>query len=416
MAEREIRSAITSDSADLPVGEYGFVESYCDDLSCDCRRVLVNVVSRSRPGTILATIGYGWEPAEFYDSMNLGEGMKGPYLDTFNPQSPLAPALLDLFETLIEDPEYVARLERHYLAVKEAAAALADDNGSSMSLDEIIRSLETYTGVFPRRAVRAAVARREEITPRLLAILEQPAAELAARTYYEGHIFAMFLLAQFRERRAYPLVVRLLGEAGPHLDDLLGDVLTENVSNILASVSDTETAPIKELVENADLDEFLRTAALDSLVCLVANDLLDREDLLAYLRELFDERLEREPNYIWSSLVGASVDLGAVELADRIRDAFAADFVDEGVIDRKYVDRYIGENFPFSRERLNERGRYWLVDDVVSEMEWWASFEHPVPPSVHTQAEKSRVSQQRVRAKAKSRRKAQKASRKKNRH
>jgi hypothetical protein len=309
----------------------------------------------------------------------------------------------------------VARLERHYLAVKEAAAALAGDDGSSMSLDEVVRSRETYTGVFPRRAVLAAVARREEITPRLLAILELPAAELAARRYYEGHIFAMFLLAQFRERRAYPLVVRLLGEAGPHLDDLLGDVLTENVSNILASVSGGETAPAKALVENADLDEFLRTAALDSLVCLVANDLLDREDLLVYLRELFDERLEREPGYIWSSLVGASVDVGAVELADRIRDAFAADLVDEIVIDRKYVDRYIGENSPFSREQLEERGRYGLVDDVVLEMEWWASFERPVPPSHHIQAEQSRVSQPRAKAKAKNRRKTQKASRKKNR-
>src|SRR5262249_44707218 len=121
-------SAMTSGSADLPAGEYGFAESYCDDLSCDCRRVLVNVVSKSRPGQILATIGYGWEPAEFYDRTSSGEDMKGPYLDALNPQSPLAPALLDLFGTLLEDPEYVARLERHYLAVKEATAALVGDD------------------------------------------------------------------------------------------------------------------------------------------------------------------------------------------------------------------------------------------------------------------------------------------------
>src|ERR1051325_1954298 len=120
MAKRETRTAFTTSSSDLPAGEYGFVETYCDDPSCDCRRVLVNVVSPSRPGTILATIGYGWEPAEFYDRMDLGEDMKGPCLDPFNPQSPHAPALLDLFRTVLEDPVYVERLERHYLAVKEA--------------------------------------------------------------------------------------------------------------------------------------------------------------------------------------------------------------------------------------------------------------------------------------------------------
>jgi hypothetical protein len=37
---------------------------------------------------------------------------------------------------------------------------------------EILRQLEEFTGKFPRAAVEEAVARREEITPELLRILQ----------------------------------------------------------------------------------------------------------------------------------------------------------------------------------------------------------------------------------------------------
>jgi len=59
--------------------------------------------------------------------------------------------------------------------------------------------------------VEAAVARREEITPELLRILDDTvkrAAELGAEVDYMAQLYATFLLAQFREVRAYPLVAR----------------------------------------------------------------------------------------------------------------------------------------------------------------------------------------------------------------
>ncbi len=50
----------------LPSGEYAFFEWYCDDPGCDCRRVLLRVISPQHPGRVLATLNYGWESAEFY--------------------------------------------------------------------------------------------------------------------------------------------------------------------------------------------------------------------------------------------------------------------------------------------------------------------------------------------------------------
>lgn len=111
-AQAECRTATVFRRDDLPDDEYGLLEAYCDDPSCDCRRVMLNVASRKR-NEIVATISFGFDP---------DDPMRGPFLDPLNRQSSLAPALLELVEVILLDAQYVARLERHYYMVKTAAA------------------------------------------------------------------------------------------------------------------------------------------------------------------------------------------------------------------------------------------------------------------------------------------------------
>lgn len=53
---------------------------------------------------------------------------------------------------------------------------------------------------------------------------------------YMAHLYAMFLLAQFRETRAYSLVVRFASLQGNLLYSLCGDFITEDLGRVLASV------------------------------------------------------------------------------------------------------------------------------------------------------------------------------------
>jgi hypothetical protein len=91
------------------------------------------------------------------------------------------------------------------------------------------------------------VARREEVTPELLRILEETvnrAAQIDADGDYMGHLYAMFLPAQFRESCAYPLVLRfaLLPEDVQY--SLCGDFITESFGQVLASVCGGDLAGI----------------------------------------------------------------------------------------------------------------------------------------------------------------------------
>jgi hypothetical protein len=125
LGARETRSVTVPPRQGLPEGDYGFIELYCDEPGCDCRRVMIDVL---RPetgwGKVWATISYGWESLDFYrkwgDSGSDAIQIKGPYLDPLNPQTKYSPALLNLFRFLIQSPDYVAHLQRHYQMFRQS--------------------------------------------------------------------------------------------------------------------------------------------------------------------------------------------------------------------------------------------------------------------------------------------------------
>ena len=126
-AERETRTitVLPNSNLGLPSAHYGFLEMFCDESGCDCRRVFFYVVS-SACKDVQAVVAYGWEPYDFYarwmhdDDPEIVVELKGPALDLSTPQSDLAPAILDLIRNLIlKDEVYVERVKMHYKMFRE---------------------------------------------------------------------------------------------------------------------------------------------------------------------------------------------------------------------------------------------------------------------------------------------------------
>ena len=127
VAERETRTITVIDpfSFHLPPAHYAFLEMFCDEPGCDCRRVFFTLVS-SLQNNIKAVIAWGWEDKEFYrkwmgrnDPQAIND-LKGPVLNLASPQSELAPALLKLFQrVLLQDSDYIERVKRHYAMFRE---------------------------------------------------------------------------------------------------------------------------------------------------------------------------------------------------------------------------------------------------------------------------------------------------------
>ncbi|MFH2143975.1 MAG: hypothetical protein ABIJ97_16235 [Bacteroidota bacterium] len=127
IAEAETRTIMVFENNDfgLPADSYTFVELFCNDPKCDCRRVFFQVFSEKR-GKSEAVIYWGWENAAFYRKW-MGYANKqmlteliGPGLNVGSPQSNLAPALLNMCaKVLLNDNTYTNRVKNHYAMFKK---------------------------------------------------------------------------------------------------------------------------------------------------------------------------------------------------------------------------------------------------------------------------------------------------------
>jgi hypothetical protein len=127
IAEKETRTLTATNAPDLPKGSFGLVEMYCNEPGCDCRRVFFDVYDWEKRRS-MAIIAFGWESEEFYVKWykydlpypEMLQELKGPILNPGSPQSKYAPAFLAYVREILEhDPDYVARLQRHYKMFKE---------------------------------------------------------------------------------------------------------------------------------------------------------------------------------------------------------------------------------------------------------------------------------------------------------
>jgi tetratricopeptide (TPR) repeat protein len=262
-----------------------------------------------------------------------------------------------------------------------------------MDVAEIIAELEYLGEAFPREAVAYAVANRDAVIPELLTVLEKYSdnvEELADDDEYMLHFYAMYLLAQFREQRAYPLIVRFFSGPGDAIDEAVGDVVTDDLCRILASVSCGDDSLIKSLIEDEEINEWVREAALRALVTLVACNEKPREEVVSYFRKLFTGRIKREYSQVWNGLVHCSKDLYPEELYQDIGQCYEDELVDPFFMDLDDVWEALDRGKEEALRRLKTDHSYTLITDTISEMEEWGCF-NPQESSSETTAEEQKI-------------------------
>jgi Protein of unknown function (DUF1186)/SEC-C motif len=251
-----------------------------------------------------------------------------------------------------------------------------------VTIPEILKDLEHIGGRFPRDAMAAAIQQQEAITPELLRVLEAVSEDPvghAEREDYMLHIFAIFLLSQFREKRAYPLIVKMFSAPGETPFDLAGDTVTDGLDRILASVYDGNPASLRALVENEEVNEYVRTAAIDAFLVLERTGQMPRADVVEHFRSLFQGKLPRTDSFAWNGLVAAVADLPAPQLLEDVRQAYADGLVDSFIADLESIERNTLAPKPWRRETCA------LITDAIAEMESWdySLREDPRPERPH---------------------------------
>ncbi|MEA3208108.1 MAG: hypothetical protein QOE70_1165 [Chthoniobacter sp.] len=253
--------------------------------------------------------------------------------------------------------------------------------GGHITADEIVVALSEIRGCPPKAAFASADVRRAELTDRLIAAVEAAVANAGHASEEEKHLctHALHLLAKWREPRAFPVVLRWLSLPGGGAFDLAGHVPTQAGSRLLASVCGGDRPEIRALIENGDANEYCRGQALESLAVLSAWGELPREIVVAYLRELIVEKLERKPSHVWSTVACLIADLDAEELVPLIRQPYDDEWVDPLVISWEEIENRTGPSGGPPFEHFTEC--HPPITDVASETDWWAIYDRSAPPA-----------------------------------
>lgn len=244
-----------------------------------------------------------------------------------------------------------------------------------MTPAQILADLATVRDQQPREALMAADAQQAALTEPLLRAVERGISDPAGTPPGEGMLFsfATYLLAKWREPRAFPLFIRWLSLSGEGAFDLGGDTVTQDGARFLASVCAGDLESIKGLILNRNANEFCRGQAIEALGTLAAWRELTHKDVTEYFLWLAHEGLEREPGNVWNELAATCADIEALPVFPELRRAY-----DEGLIESGFM-----QPDELEEVELGPRGSWWEqyrrrrqpITDVARETSWWQCFQ-----------------------------------------
>lgn len=245
---------------------------------------------------------------------------------------------------------------------------------ATRSVEQVIEELSETRDLQPLLALESADAHREALTRPLLTALERGIGDPEGTPEGEATLFtyALYLLAKWRETRAYPLVLRWLSLPGEGPFDIAGDIVTQDGARILAAVCDGDLEPIKQLVLNRDASESGRGIAVDALGLLGVWAEVPKRRVDEYLLWLAKEGLERTGGFLWGALASACVDTEVLEAIPHLRRAYEDRLIDPDFINIEELDEV--ERGPRGKWIEREQDLRPPITDIAEATRWWGNF------------------------------------------
>jgi hypothetical protein len=250
-----------------------------------------------------------------------------------------------------------------------------------MTLEELLDSF-TFAEDLPDAALREASARRTELAEPFVAEIERWIADTDSDPDEPSPLFFLVhLLGAWREKRAYELICRMLRSDPDRLEAALGDAITETVPRIIVTLCDGDWAPIREVIEDDEADEFARSSMVEALGALVAARKVPRDEVVDYLRQL-PARIDLPAKHpLWGSWALLISDLKARELRSDVVDAFSRKLIPTEIVSRSGFIEEIDSEAPSDYAYAAP-----FSDDVVAELAEtfdWEGAEAPAEPIVN---------------------------------
>ena len=246
-----------------------------------------------------------------------------------------------------------------------------------MELNEIVEKLKYYTPELPRKAIKEALEHKEEITPKLLEMLEYTKENLE-EIYNEadeffGYNYAYFLLAEFREQKEFPYLIDLLNKDEEIVEYILGDDYPGNLPRLLASTYNGDDNALFNIIENNETNEFVRCSTLQTFAILYLNGVKDRKFIVDYFKKLLEQKEENDNSYLYEEIIDEVCNLKLAELTEDIEKIL---YIVENEEEREEYREKLRDDSKINRNIYPLKPLYEYIYDTIGIMEEWQCFRY----------------------------------------
>ena len=250
---------------------------------------------------------------------------------------------------------------------------------SDLDVEGCLAALDTEQGKLPERPLRWAQAHHKEMIPGLIRLVEEATAKARAGDVPKtnGHFFAFCLLVEFQAKEAWPALLAAMRLPGDLPDDLFGDLIFNHWKTAIRMFACDRVDEVLALIRDPEVYEYVRWSAVGGLVQMVAWELRTREEVIGWLRSVFQEACAAGDQTVAAGIVCEACELWPGELMEEFRSAYDRDLVDDSIIHWGNVEDYHAKGLEASMTELTER-RLDLTD-TVAHLSHWDSFVEPSP-------------------------------------
>lgn len=238
-------------------------------------------------------------------------------------------------------------------------------------IDELIGSDE-----LPKATIRRYLEQPDRVVPTFLTLLQQYADNPHLNDERANALFfVIHILGELGEKRAFAPLIGFLSGDQQRVEDILGDAKTETLAQILIGVFDGQTDQLYQLMNNPEVDEFVRYATFLAWIHSVASGQIGREEAYRYLSDCFETLQPQGENHVWVAWLDCIAYLGFDQLKPLVWQAFDAGRIPVWAIDRQDFEDILGARLIASDPiEFLKSYRIRAFQDTIGTLAKWYAF------------------------------------------
>ena len=245
-----------------------------------------------------------------------------------------------------------------------------------MEVKEIIEHLRYYTGELPKEALEESIKNKEKMIPELLKMLDYTEENLDniynEQNDFYGYIYAIFLLAEFREKRLFPYLIKLLNKDEEYVEYFIGDDYTEYIPRLLASSYNGDDEALFNIIEDNKKDEFIRSSVLQTFSILYLYGEKSREFILNYFRKLINDKKVNDASFLYHEIFNETESLRLIELEDVIEKTF--DCIEDEREIQGLKETFLNTSYEIDMDLWPFNPFYKYISNTIEIMKEWQCF------------------------------------------